>query len=65
MKLVRLMKMFLNENYSKVHICKYLSDEFPLQDSLKQGDALSPLLSYFALKYAIRKAQKRIRKNCN
>jgi hypothetical protein len=32
-------------------------DQFPLQISLKQGDALLPLLFNFALGYAIRKVQ--------
>jgi hypothetical protein len=56
-KLVRLIKMCLNETYSKVRIGKLLSDKFPIQNGLKQGDALSPLLFYFALEYAIRKVQ--------
>jgi hypothetical protein len=34
-----------------------LSDSFPVQNGLKQGDALSPLLFNFALEYAIRKVQ--------
>jgi hypothetical protein len=34
-----------------------LSDKFPIQSGLKQGDALSPLLFNFALEYAIRKVQ--------
>jgi hypothetical protein len=41
-------------------ICKEtvtLSDSFPIQNGLKQGDALSPLLFSFALEYAIRKVQ--------
>jgi hypothetical protein len=58
LKPVRLIKMCLNETYSKVHICKHLSYNFPIQNGLKQGDALSPLLFDFALKYAIRKVQK-------
>jgi hypothetical protein len=56
-KLVRLIKMCLNETYSKVHIGKLLSDTFPIQNNLKQGDALSPLLFNFALEYSIRKFQ--------
>jgi hypothetical protein len=57
MKRVRLIKMCLNETYSKVHIGKQLSDIFPIQNGLKQGDALSPLLFSFPLPYAIRKVQ--------
>jgi retron-type reverse transcriptase len=34
-----------------------LSDKFPIQNGLKQGDALSPLLFNFALEYAIRKIE--------
>jgi hypothetical protein len=40
-----------------VCIGKYQSDKFPIQDGLKQGDALSPLLFNFALVYAIRRVQ--------
>jgi hypothetical protein len=36
---------------------KHLSHNFPIQNDLKQGDALSPLLFNFALEYAIRKTQ--------
>jgi hypothetical protein len=57
MKLVRLIKMCLNETYSKVLIGKHLSESFPIQNSLKHGDALSPLLFNFASEYAIRKVQ--------
>jgi hypothetical protein len=39
-KLVRLIKMCLNETCSKVHVGKLLSDKFPNQNGLKQGDAL-------------------------
>jgi hypothetical protein len=45
---VRLIKMCINETYRKVHIGKHLSDTFPMQYGLKQGDALSPLLFNFA-----------------
>jgi hypothetical protein len=49
--------MCLNETYSKVRVSKLLSDKFPIQIGLEQGDALSPLLFNFALEYAIRKVQ--------
>jgi hypothetical protein len=49
MKVVRLIKMCLNETYSKVGIDKYLSDSFLTQNGLKQGDSLSPQLFKFAL----------------
>jgi hypothetical protein len=48
MILVRLIKMCLNETYIKVRIGKHLFDIFPIQNGLKQGDALSPLLFNFA-----------------
>jgi hypothetical protein len=35
----------------------HLSDNFPIQHSLKQGDALTPLLFNPDLKYAIREVQ--------
>jgi hypothetical protein len=56
MKLITLIKMCLNEAYSKVRIGTHLSDSFPIQNGLKQGDALSPLLFNSALEYAIRKS---------
>jgi hypothetical protein len=55
MRLIRLIKMDLNESYSKIHIGETLSDAFPVQSGLKQGDALSPLLFNFDLEYAKRK----------
>jgi hypothetical protein len=57
MKVVRLIKMCLNKTYIEVHIGKYLSDNFPIHNSLKQVDALSPLLCNFVLGYANRKVQ--------
>jgi hypothetical protein len=36
--------MCLNEACSKTRIGKTLSDAFPIQDGLKKGDILSPLL---------------------
>jgi sorting nexin-29 len=56
-KLVRLIKMCFSETYSKVQVGKLLSDKFPIQNGLKQGDALLPLLFNFALEYTIRKVQ--------
>ena len=54
MKLVRLMKMCLNETYRRGRVGKHLSDMFPIRNGLKQGDALSPLIFNFVLEYAIR-----------
>jgi hypothetical protein len=44
MKLVGLIKMCLNETYSRVRIGKSLYDKFTVHNGLKQGDALPPLL---------------------
>jgi hypothetical protein len=49
--------MCLNEMYSEVHTGEHLSDNFPIQNGLKQGDALSSLLFNITLEYAIRKVQ--------
>jgi hypothetical protein len=49
LKLVRLIKMCLKETYSKIGTGKHLSDNFPIQNDLKQGDALTPLLFNFVL----------------
>ena len=54
-KLVRLMKISLNEIYCRVQVGKNLSDMFSIRNGLKQGDALSPLLFNSALQYAIRR----------
>jgi hypothetical protein len=48
-KLVRLIKMCLNETCSKVYVGNLLSDKFPIHNDLKQGYALLPLLFNFAL----------------
>ena len=57
MKLNRLIKMCLNETYSRVRVGKHLSDMFPFKSDLKQGDALSPLLFNFTLEDAIKRVQ--------
>jgi len=36
MKLVKLIKMFLNETYSRVQVGKHLSDMFPMRNGLKK-----------------------------
>jgi chaperone required for assembly of F1-ATPase len=49
--------MCLNETYSRIHVGKLLSDTFPIQNGLKQVQAILPLLFNFASEYAIRKVQ--------
>lgn len=46
--------MCLNETYS---IGKHLSGVLPIQNGVKQGEALSPLLFNFTLEYASMKVQ--------
>jgi uncharacterized protein (UPF0179 family) len=45
------------EMYSRDQVGKNLSDSFLIKNTLKQDDALSPLLFNFALVYAIRRVQ--------
>jgi len=51
MNVIRQMKMFLNETYSRVWVGKYFTDKFPIKKSLKQVDGLSLLLYNFTLEY--------------
>jgi len=57
MKLVNFIKLHLNETYNRVQVGKNLLDMFPVRNGLKQGDALSPFLSIYALDYATRRVQ--------
>jgi len=57
MKLVRIIKMCLNETYGRVRVSKHLSDMFHVKNGLKQGDALLPLLFSFPSEYVIRRFQ--------
>jgi hypothetical protein len=57
MKLVRLIKMCLNERYNRVWVDRHLSDIFLVKIGLKQEDALSLLLFKFAFEYAVRRVQ--------
>jgi hypothetical protein len=59
MELVKLIKMYLNETCSKVCIGKDNNGNFPIQNGLKQGDALSLLLFNYALEYTIKTVQKK------
>jgi len=57
LKLVRVIKMCLNETNNRVRVGNHLPDKFPLKNVLKQGDALLSLLFSFALVYAVRRVQ--------
>jgi len=57
LKLVRLSKKCLDEAYIKICVSKNLSDAFPVENGLKQVDALLPLIYNFAVECAIRKIQ--------
>ncbi len=49
--------MCLTETFSRVRLGKNLSGIFPIRNSLKQVDGLSPLLFNITLGYAIRRVQ--------
>ena len=55
MKLVRVIKMYLNETHNTLWVGKHLSDMFVIKNGWKQGDGLTPLLLNFVLEYAIRR----------
>jgi hypothetical protein len=58
MKLVRLVKMYLNnKNYSRPWVDKHLFDMFCIKNGSKEGDVLSLLLFNFTLEYTGRRVQ--------
>jgi hypothetical protein len=65
MKLVQLIKRCLNETFCRVHTGIHVHDSFPIQDGLKQADALSPLLFSFALEYASQQEDQKTRWDWN
>jgi hypothetical protein len=56
-KPVALIKICLNENCNRVRIGQNLSGTFPIQNGMKLGDALLPLLFNIALEYATSRVQ--------
>ena len=54
MELVRIIKMCLNENYSRVRVDENLFDMCRFNKGVKQGDALSPLLFNFDFEHIMR-----------
>jgi len=57
MNQVSLIKMSLNETYSRVRAGQHLTDIYPVRNGLKQGDNYSPLLFGFAAEYDHRRVQ--------
>ena len=57
MKLVRLIKLSLNETYSRVRVDQHFSDMSPIKNCLKEEDVLSSLLFNCASDYANRRVQ--------
>jgi hypothetical protein len=57
MKLAGIIKICLNETYSRVWVGQHFSDMFPALNVLGKGDALTLLLLNFGLEYAIRTVQ--------
>jgi hypothetical protein len=49
-----LIEIRLNGKYNQVRIGQHLSDNFPIEKSLKLGDVLKPSFFDFALEYDIR-----------
>jgi len=51
-KVIALVEMCLNNTYNNGPIGLYLSYKLTIQNGLKQGEALSPVLFIFAVEYA-------------
>jgi len=49
MILVRLIKVCLNETYSRVRVGNHLSDIFPIRNGLRQEYVLTPLVNFASL----------------
>lgn len=65
MQVVGLFKVCLNGTYSNVRMSKHLPYELPVQNGLKQGDAVSPPCQ-FCFRYAVGKVlenQERVKSN--
>jgi len=54
---IPLIQMCLNETSSRARVGKNLSDMFPINNGLKQGDVLSPLFFNFCLEFTIWRVQ--------
>jgi hypothetical protein len=52
-RVAKVSKTRLNKPYNRVLVGQRLYDKFPVENGIKQGDALSQLLFNFALEYAI------------
>ena len=55
MKLVRLIKMCLNETHNRVWLGRHLSDMCPIKNGLQQGAVLSLFFFICVLEYAIKR----------
>jgi hypothetical protein len=60
MKLVRVLKMCLNETYSRVRVGVYVSDMFPFKNGVETRDTLTPLLFHLAVEYVIRTVEEQM-----
>lgn len=52
---VRLIKVCINEIYSRVQVAEHLSRVFPIKNGLMEGDAFLTLLFNFVLECVIRR----------